>query len=308
MGNPIKVKYKFGQIEFEAEGDSYDVEKQRDYFMNAIVPVAKSIVSVIPTSNQETIESPKLQAQLLENSIEEKTNVNFERTNLINYLKPFGNLSDKDFVLFSAYYHENKDNTYPYIFTSETVKSYFSEARRPPAKNNSDLLQRLAKKGLIMEAENPENKIPKPYCITQEGVEYVTKYMPKDDKESTNKRNTTKQKKTESEYQKLTKDSLNLDKYPDISKIERSKDQLLFVMYVIAKEGKGEWFSNNDLDYIITSLFDIKMTKNQISNVFRTKSMFETKKDDLNPKGLKHRLLRKANDHIEKIINDISND
>ena len=45
MGSPIKVKYKFGQIEFEAEGDSYDVEKQRDYFMNAIIPVATSILN-----------------------------------------------------------------------------------------------------------------------------------------------------------------------------------------------------------------------------------------------------------------------
>lgn len=303
MGNPIKVKYKFGQIEFEAEGDSYDVEKQRDYFMNAIVPVAKSIVSVIPISNQETIESPKL----LESSIEEKTNLNLERTNLINYLKPYGNLSDRDFVLFSAFYHENKDGITPYIFTSETVKSYFNEARKPAAKNNSDILQRLAKSGLIMDADNPENKVPKPYSITQEGIKYINSYNPKDYKETANKRSVTKQRKTESEYQTLTTDLLNLDKYPDISKIEKSKDQMLFAMYIITKEGKGDWFSTNDLDYIMTNLFDIKMTKDQITNVFRTKSMFDSKKDDSNLKGFKHRLLKKANEYVEKLIQDIIN-
>ena len=57
MGNPIKVKYKFGQIEFEAEGDSNDVEKQRDYFMNAIIPVATTIVNRIPSIEKESRKS-----------------------------------------------------------------------------------------------------------------------------------------------------------------------------------------------------------------------------------------------------------
>lgn len=274
MGNPIKVKYKFGQIEFEAEGDSSDVEKQRDYFMNAIVPVAKSIVSVIPNVENETMLSTEKQSKLLENNNDiVHENIIPDRTNLINYLKPFGNLSDRDFVLFSAFYHEEKDGVGPYVFTSETIKSFFSEARRTPAKNNSDILQRLAKAGLIMDAENPENRNPKPYSITQEGIDYINNYVPKENKETTPKRNVTKQRKVESEYSALTTDSLNLNQYPDISKLEKSKDQMLLVMYIITKEEKGCWFSNNDLDYIMTNLFDIKMTKDQITNVFRTKSM-----------------------------------
>ena len=44
-----RIKFKIGEIEFEAEGDSNDVEKQRDYFMNAIIPVATTIVNRIPT-------------------------------------------------------------------------------------------------------------------------------------------------------------------------------------------------------------------------------------------------------------------
>ena len=59
MGNPIKVKYKFGQIEFEAEGDSNDVEKQRDYFMNAIIPVATTIVNRIPSIEKESLDNNK---------------------------------------------------------------------------------------------------------------------------------------------------------------------------------------------------------------------------------------------------------
>lgn len=59
MGNPIKVKYKFGQIEFEAEGDSCDVEKQRDYFMNAIISVETTIVNRIPAVEEGVIEKTK---------------------------------------------------------------------------------------------------------------------------------------------------------------------------------------------------------------------------------------------------------
>jgi hypothetical protein len=178
MGNPIKVKYKFGQIEFEAEGDSYDVEKQRDYFMNAIVPVATAIVNnVIKPEDAITPSKTHLQPTLIDKQ-PEKSSANTNRTNLITYLKQFGKLNNNDFVLFAAYYNEGSSNSL-YTFTSEDVKSFFQEARRSVPKNPSDILQKLAKKGLIVDADNPDNKNPKPYLISQEGLNFIKSYQPK---------------------------------------------------------------------------------------------------------------------------------
>lgn len=36
MNTPLKVEFRIGEIEFKAEGDPADVEKQRESFVNTI--------------------------------------------------------------------------------------------------------------------------------------------------------------------------------------------------------------------------------------------------------------------------------
>ena len=40
MSDTLKLKYKVGEIEFEAEGPADAVEQQRINFMNAVLPAA----------------------------------------------------------------------------------------------------------------------------------------------------------------------------------------------------------------------------------------------------------------------------
>ena len=52
MDNQLKVKFKIGNIvEFEAEGKSEDVEKERQEFLSQILPAAISAVEATRVSN-----------------------------------------------------------------------------------------------------------------------------------------------------------------------------------------------------------------------------------------------------------------
>lgn len=300
MGNPIKVKYKFGQIEFEAEGDSNDVEKQRDYFMNAIIPVATTIVNRIPSIEKESLDNNSTTKCI--DLVETETTIKPAiRDNLITFIMDYKDLSDRDFTLFAAFYHEQKTNA-DYSFTSEDVKNYFKEARRSVPKNCSDILQRLVKSGLIMDADNPENKTPKSYQITQSGINYINEYKPKKRVEKNKKTSANTRKKIESVYASLNSDDLNLSKYPAVKTLKKSKEQIILAMYIITKEQKGEWFKNSDIEYIMPNLFDTHITKDQVTNVFRQKSWFDEKNAEDEPKTLKHKLLSKAKEFAEGII------
>ncbi len=56
------------------------------------------------------------------------TGINFSRTSLCSYISKFGYISDQDFTLIAAYYNEKKNGTSS--FSSETVKQYYTDARR----------------------------------------------------------------------------------------------------------------------------------------------------------------------------------
>ena len=304
MGNPIKVKYKFGQIEFEAEGDSYDVEKQRDYFMNAIVPIATAIVNnVIKQEDAIMPSKTHLQPTLIDKQ-PEKSSANTNRTNLITYLKQFGKLNNNDFVLFAAYYNEGSSNSL-YTFALEDVRSFFQEARRSVPRNPSDILQKLAKKGLIVNDNNQDNKNQKSYLISQDGINYINTYTAKTKNQKKNAKSTVNAAQ-ESLYSCLTIDDLNISKYPDIRTIKNSKEKIILVMYIITNENKGIWFKNSDLEYILLNLFDTHVTKDQVSNVFRKKSWFETKKDEACSRQLTHRMLSPSKEFAKQLIEQYS--
>ena len=301
MGNPIKVKYKFGQIEFEAEGDSIDVEKQRDYFMNAIIPVATTIVNKIPVIDRKN-ESLSREIEYVENNNNNLRINNSVRANLITFLKDFKDLSDRDFTLFAAFYHEQESGD-SYIFTSEDVKEFFKEARRPASKNNSDILQRLVKAGLIMEADNPDNKTPKPYLITQEGIKYINEYKPKEKIDKKIKGTTNTKRKVDSVYSKLNADDLNLSKYPSIKNLKSAKEKIIMIMFIITEEKKGLWFLATDIEYILVNALNIHVTLKQVKNLFdRDRDLFAKQKSEKNKKAYEYRLLMGAIDFAKELI------
>lgn len=309
MENQLKLKIKIGQVEFEAEGDATAVTEQRDVFIQSIVPTASSFLDKIQSIEAARVAESPTSSQIVQNETatpalpysNASNNIDWSRTNLVSFLNKYGELSDRDFVLFAAYYHEQQQES-AYVFTVEDVKKFYNEVRRPPYCNNSDLLKRLVQKGLIMDAPNETGKNPKPYVISQDGLQYINTYTPKEKIEKKARKVSVLRKKSESTYASLNADELNLSKYPAIKDLKSSKEQIILAMYILTIEKKGEWFKNSDIEYIMPNLFDVHVTKDTVSNAFRQKSWFDTKKAEDDAKSQTHRLLAQAKAFAEKII------
>ncbi|MCH5142210.1 MAG: hypothetical protein J1G07_00630 [Clostridiales bacterium] len=301
-----KVKFKIGEIEFEAEGSAEVIERERKEFVDILLPAAIDAmirtkgVHYIPQSDptktvidagMDVPQLPPLQAE----------QVDYSRESLASFLKPYGLLTDGDFVLLSAYFYEKKNEIKN--FSVETIKSYYDEARRTHYSNYSVLISQLIQKGLIMQQN--ENK---EYCLTSTGLQYVESYVPKNDSEEKKAKRIKKSKSTKSTsvYSEITADDLNLNNYPTVKDLQSGKDQIILAMYIITKENKGEWFTNVDIDYIMSYIFEVHITVDMINNLFRNnKSWFKIEQDDVNKKSVKRKLLSGAKDYAESLIKNI---
>jgi DNA-binding MarR family transcriptional regulator len=311
MEKQIKLKFKIGNIiEFEAEGTTEDVEKQRTAFMETVFPSAVEAVKIENARHAETLmrstsvellPSETLPAQAIELS----HGMDLSRTNLSSFTKKYGELSDPDFVLFAVYFDEKKNDNK--VFSIENVKQYYSEARRAPYSNNSALLSQLIKKGYIMETSSLVDKSGKFYMLTDDGLSYVENYVPKEGAgEKKAKKSHKPSTKLNSQYSSLTADDLNLNNYPKVKDQKGALNQLILALYIVTNENKGEWFSFVDINYLFTNIFEIPFNANTISWVINGhKSWFTSTTDDNNKKANKYKLLSAAKDAAKELCNQI---
>lgn len=310
-----RVKFKIGEIEFEAEGTEELIERERGIFLNSILPAA--IEAVVKTRAVENVndsymssveEAPRVIECKEVGCVKAEEGIDLSRTSLVTFLKQYGSLSDQDFVLFSAYYDEKKNNIKS--FSSESVKKYYAEARRTEYSNVSALLRELVKKGLIMDEPNTEQKTPKTYIITGEGLTYIDVYVPKtenDDKKRSHKPKK-KRAKIESVYASLSADKLNLSKYPEIKLFSSFKDQMMLIMYICSNENIGNAFTAQDIECLLTDILGLHATNNQVQGIFnRNKIWFKDEVDQNNPKMVKHVLLEGGKDYAKSLINTEQN-
>lgn len=312
MSDVLKLKYKVGQIEFEAEGPADAVEQQRVNFMSAVLPAAVDAMErtqSVEKYNHQYIDTTQ-DAPLLENKTikitksDEYVDETFSRTNLASYIKKYGYLSDQDFVLFAAYFDEKKNGTVS--FSSENVTQYYKDVRRPAYSNKSELLRQLAKKGYIMDAPTPEGaKSRNFFMLTDDGIQYIKSYVPKEEK-GEKKKVHTKPKKSASNtsvYTKITADDLNLKNYPALKSLSGAKEQIILAMYIVTNEGEGEWFTVDDVIYLLVNIFELPANIDMVNGVFRrNKSMFLKEKDPSNKKALRRKLLSGAKDLAKELI------
>lgn len=306
-----RVKFKIGEIEFEAEGSAEVVERERNVFLNALLPAA--VDAIVRTrgreKNAQYIEAVEQSSTLLVENTDtsitgdlELNSMDLSRTSLASFLKKYGKLSEQDFTLIAAYYDEKKNKITS--FSSETVKKYYAEARRTEPSNVSMVVNQLAQKGLIMDAPNLEQKTPKQYILTLNGIRYVEEYVSKED---SNEKKTIKPRKirvkSHSIYSDLNVDELNLSNYPDIKSLKEFKEKMVLMLYIITNEKKGEWYTTNDVLCIMTDIFGEAATKNQVNGVFnREKLWFKSENVDGNRKEVKHKLLNKGIEFAKTII------
>lgn len=306
-----RVKFKIGEIEFEAEGTAETIERERNIFLNSILPVA--VDAIVRTSQYVVKETPYIESAEQPTGIIEPENKNeplsissdedLTRTSLASYLNKFGKLSEQDFALFSAYYDEKKNGIKS--FSSKNVEQNYVIARRTKYSNYGVLLSQLAQKGLIMDDAEAEKTVPKHYVLTIEGLEYVENYQRREDSEEKTK-NTSKRKKRKkqpSTYSNLSADDLNLKKYPEIKNQKSFREQMLLTLYIVTLENKGEYFSKVDVQYLMTDILGLPATDRQINGVFeRHKIWFKSKQDPNNKRAYIRKLLQGAKDFVQSNI------
>jgi hypothetical protein len=308
-----RVKFKIGEIEFESEGSADVVERERSVFLNMILPAAVDAIVRTRGSMQEAgfVDVSDRQELLPSNSTPSINNAIFNdsdlsRTSLASFIKNYGALNDQDFTLFAAYFDEKKNGAL--TFSSEIIKKYYEEARRPEYSNNSVLLGQLAKKGLIMDAPNAEVKNPKQYIITADGISYVESYIPKvisTEKKKMPSKAKKAPSKVKSIYSDLCADDLNLKNYPEIKAQNNFKKQMLLVMYIVSNESKGDTFSVLDLQFLMTDVLGLPATADQINGIFKkNRTWFKAEQDPNNKKSIRRKLLEGAKDFARNIIVD----
>ena len=311
MSDVLKLKYKVCEIEFEAEGPAEAVEQQRVNFMNVVLPAAvdamvrtQAVIEhqpYIDAAAQPAMLEAGLPAEPL--AIPNQLENDFSRTSLASFLKKYGTLGDQDFTLFAAYFDEKKNGTK--AFSIENVKQYYQEGRRTAYSNNSQLLRQLAKKGYIMDTSAPEDaKAGKYYMLTNDGIAYIEAYTPKEDSGDKKKPRAKKAtNKKDSVYSTITADDLNLAAYPEVKSLSPGKEQVIMAMYIVTNENKGEWFTVDDVIYLLTNIFEIPANVDNVNGVFkRNKSWFTSKQDDNNKKAYQRKLLTGAKDFAKRLI------
>jgi hypothetical protein len=314
MDNQLRIRFKIGDIEFEAEGSSNDVERERESFKNTLLPLAiDAMVQTrgifADTQYIEAKEQPILlttETQDTSNSTKERTN-DLSRTSLSSFIKNYGVLNDQDFVLIAAYFDEKKNNMS--TFTSESIKQYYADARRSAYSNNSLLLNRLVQKGFIMDDPKSEGKNPKQYILTDDGILYVESYVPK---EGTTKKSISKARKARTKgtsiYDSLNADNFNLKNYPEIKSQDTFKKQMLLTLYIVSNDGHGDAFSTTDVQCLMTDKLGLHTTIDKINGVFkREKKWFTPIADETRKGSIKHRLLEGAKDFAKSIIDGTAN-
>lgn len=307
----IRVRFEIGEIKFEAEGPADLVERERSVFTNTLLPSAVEAIvrtrGIEHAKYIEPVEQPKdlLSASFtpLSESVTHsiKESKDLSRTSLSSYITQFGQIGEQDFALISAYYDEKKNGNKS--FTSDHIKQYYNDARRNKCANASDLLLKLVQKGLIMDDPDAERKTPKAYILTSQGISYVENYKPKEETEKKYAKVRKLRKKTESEYEGINVDSLNLENYPEVKSLKDFKEKMMTILYIITNEKAGEWFTTADVLYLMTDVFGEAATEDQVKGVFkREKLWFKPENIEGNKRNIKRKLLNKGIEYAQTLI------
>ncbi|MEA4852855.1 MAG: hypothetical protein VB082_01115 [Christensenella sp.] len=308
----IRVKFEIGEIKFEAEGSADLVERERSIFTNTLLPSAVEAIvrtrgvappaQYVDAAEQRAMLLPDESDKAMEDIMPTMTPIaDLSRTSLVSFVNTKGADAHYDFILCAVSFNEKKNGISS--FSSTTLKELYAEAKKPLPNNLSMSISELVKKGLIMENPSVKGANPKEYVLTIDGEAVVNKMLPKEGKE---KKAATKPRKLrpkeKSVYSDINIDELNLDKYPEVKAMKSIKDKMMMTLYIIVSEGKGEWFSVNDVVFLLKNKFGESITERQAKGVFeRNVSWFDSSKKD-GSKEIERKLLNGGKDYAKALI------
>ena len=152
-----------------------------------------------------------------------------------------------------------------------------------------------------MEPPEIQNANPKEYMLTSDGEQYVQSFQPSEEKKTP-----TRQRKarvtTESEYVKLNIDDLNRGNYPDLASLKGSKEKMMMALYMVTSEKQGEWFTVNDIVFILKNKLGETVNAKQVkNNCERNPRWFDTAKKE-GSREVQRKLLNEGKKFAQDLI------
>ena len=295
-----KLKIKYGMIEFEIESDPETIEKERKAFL-------ETLPTITVLANNKIYEGDNADVELIDESKVKYLPAQTKNitTNLNTFLHEKGFSSDIDKCL-AVIYFMNEVETVESV-NNQIIKERMQKAKLIIPKSISVALNGLTTKGFIQLLEQDGNKGMN-YYTTQEGIKYIEEYEKKDKKGKSIRKNKTTKKNIANRYSFLTKEMMNLEQYPEFSKLKSSKDKIMLIMYIMKEIDKGEYFTITELEYIISQIFNDKLSTDTIKGVFKNQSSakyFDKRNVENNNKVNEYKMLQSGFNYFTE--NNINN-
>lgn len=295
-----KLKIKYGMIEFEIESDPETIEKERKAFL-------ETLPTITVLANNKIYEENNTEVELIDESKVKYLPAQTKNitTNLNTFLHEKGFSSDIDKCLAVIYFMNEIENVES--VNNQIIKERMQKAKMIIPKSISVALNGLTAKGFIQLLEQDGNKGMN-YYITQEGIKYIEEYEKKDKKGKSMRKNKTTKKNIANRYSFLTKEMMNLEQYPEFSKLKSSKDKIMLIMYIMKEIDKGEYFTITELEYIISQIFNDKLSTDTIKGVFKNQSSakyFDKRNVENNNKVNEYKMLQSGFNYFTE--NNINN-
>jgi len=172
-----RVRIKLGPIEFEVEGDSELIERERAQFFSMLPQAITAVSPVVSNASQmleaakdiiEISDPPALPTSVLYNNLHSYDSV-------AAFLKEKSFSTDLERVLGVTYYIDQVEGVSP--FTSKDIEAKFTDARFTKPSNISDAINKNITKGFLCESkEKKEGR--KSFYLSSYGIEWCQKYSP----------------------------------------------------------------------------------------------------------------------------------
>jgi hypothetical protein len=290
-----------GPIEFEAEGDSDIIEREREKFFSLLPQAITAVSSVVAKPSQiieaasriEDVEESNNSNSVLPNMKELPSNIDISIANFLNE-KKFGMQVEE--VMGVAYFIDIVEKNGP--FTSKDIEDKLMDARHDKPSNISQYINMNIKKGFLRECSEKKGNL-KTFSVLDKGIQWCESYISKQ-KNQTKKVNKSKHVVIDSKLLSIPINELNLDRYCDVANLEKFNEQMLVVMLMYTNEKDIDYFSYNDIVSVFKNKFKISTTRRKVRYAFDSgRTMF----DKIVDKGIVcHKLMSSGIKEAERIV------
>lgn len=297
-----RIRIKMGPIEFEAEGDSELIQREREQFFSALPQAARAITPAI-------VEPPKLPDTSFEMGKPEGGVVSTtprlsaitdaaSLESLPSYLNEKNFSTDVEVVMGVAYYLSRVKGVDP--STTKDIENALTDAKQSVPSNVSQCIASNIKKGFLQKCSEKKDGL-KTYSVLEKGISWCESYVPTGvEPRKKDGRSRTPRVGRSSPLLDIPLDDLHIENYCKVSGIEKFDEQVLVVMLIYTKEKKIDYFSYGDIVTVFKEKFGLPATKRRVRYVFDTgKTMFDKRTEK---KIASYKLMHSGLQKAEQIV------